>query len=307
MLLGMGIIHNSKLFWLLQTILCAVELVWLANSPMHIQLTSLLLPSTLVIIMGGLSYLINQIRPRPRLVEFTNIFIQLTVSSTLIGILTYLVASTPSMLMDMQLATLDQSMGFNWLFLYKAIKNSFPVELFLDIFYFGMVFEIFFIVAILIYKRLFSRAQELVWLVTLSALLCTTISIIVPAAGAFAYYEVKSALPYTREYLSLHAGQLKTINLITMQGVVQFPSYHTCLALIYMYAVRGIPKIFLASMIFNVLVLVATPPIGGHHFIDVWAGFIVTIISIAATTVLTQRAKDKKAANKTNESSDSLS
>ena len=67
-----------------------------------------------------------------------------------------------------------------------------------------------------------------------------------------------------------------------MQGLVTFPSFHTSLAIITTYAVRGIRFVTLPVAILNGLVIVSTLPEGGHYLIDVIAGAIISIIAIVA-------------------------
>ena len=58
--------------------------------------------------------------------------------------------------------------------------------------------------------------------------------------------------------------------------MVQFPSFHTALALLTAYAVRDVPYLARPVLILNLIVIVATLPVGGHHLADIIGGAAIT-------------------------------
>ena len=82
------------------------------------------------------------------------------------------------------------------------------------------------------------------------------------------------------EFLGLHEGTLKVIGQTPVQGVIQFPSFHTAMAILYTYAARGVPVLFPLLIVFNVLMIVSTMPIGGHYFADVLGGAAIALVTI---------------------------
>ena len=73
---------------------------------------------------------------------------------------------------------------------------------------------------------------------------------------------------------------MTTLNVRQMQGVVQFPSFHLAMAVLLIYAMRGIRYWFPIMLFFNILVILATPAIGGHHLTDLAGGALVTAFAI---------------------------
>lgn len=65
-------------------------------------------------------------------------------------------------------------------------------------------------------------------------------------------------------------------------GLVTFPSFHTSLAIITAYAVRGIKFVATPVAILNGIVIISTLPEGGHYLIDLIAGAIISTIAIVA-------------------------
>ncbi|HET6605523.1 MAG TPA: phosphatase PAP2 family protein [Rhodopila sp.] len=120
---------------------------------------------------------------------------------------------------------------------------------------------------------------------TASAAICTLVSSIIPAAGTFVHYTIPSdviaALPqkagsyYLQVFNSYRSGAADTIDIRHFEGVVQFPSFHTCMALMLAYSVRSIRWLFVPVCVWSGLTILATMPMGGHYFADVLAGACV--------------------------------
>ena len=67
-----------------------------------------------------------------------------------------------------------------------------------------------------------------------------------------------------------------------MKGLVGFPSLHVVLALLVAWSVRQINFWRWIYLAINAVVVIATPIQGGHHLIDVIAGFPVAALAIIA-------------------------
>jgi membrane-associated phospholipid phosphatase len=127
-------------------------------------------------------------------------------------------------------------------------------------------------------------------------------AVLYPAEGAFLYYSIRpeitailpsgsgvyhlSAMQYFRNSSSI------TLDLMQLQGVVTFPSFHTALALMTAFAWRHYRWIFYPMIAWNSVVIISTIPIGGHYFIDLvggsllWGGLAVISWSLARRTNL---------------------
>ena len=82
--------------------------------------------------------------------------------------------------------------------------------------------------------------------------------------------------------LALKSGALNEMFLQDLKGLVAFPSMHTVMALLTVYAVRDVPLLFWPVLVWNGLMLVAIPVDGGHHVVDVAGGAVLTVAAIAA-------------------------
>jgi membrane-associated phospholipid phosphatase len=63
-------------------------------------------------------------------------------------------------------------------------------------------------------------------------------------------------------------------------GIVTFPSFHASMAVLLAASMRGYRYGFAAAVIVNILMLLATVPIGYHYLTDVIAGCAIGLGSL---------------------------
>ena len=79
-------------------------------------------------------------------------------------------------------------------------------------------------------------------------------------------------------------------------GIITFPSFHAAAAILALWAFWGIWWLRPFALITNVSMLLATPVIGGHYFVDILAGILVAVGAIFAAKTLAHRASVSTAA-----------
>lgn len=114
----------------------------------------------------------------------------------------------------------------------------------------------------------------------MATLVAIPFSIFLPAVGTFGYFHINESEPYLKIIEGMHDGTLKTLDFHNMQGVVTFPSFHAAAAILIAYAARGIRLLFPVLLVLNAVMIIATPPIGGHYFIDIWGGIVQALATI---------------------------
>jgi membrane-associated phospholipid phosphatase len=100
------------------------------------------------------------------------------------------------------------------------------------------------------------------------------ISWLLPAASAWVYFGVVERVDayHLIDFNALRSGEMTRISLTHVNGLITFPSFHAALATILIYASRGVKMLFPLYLVLNLLMLAATPTVGGHYFIDIIAG-----------------------------------
>ena len=77
-------------------------------------------------------------------------------------------------------------------------------------------------------------------------------------------------------------GSLRELDMLQLGGIVTFPSFHAATAVLYLWALWDVRWIRPIAVLANVAMLLATPLVGGHYFVDVFAGIAVAAASITA-------------------------
>jgi hypothetical protein len=136
----------------------------------------------------------------------------------------------------------------------------------------------------------FERLKTFVWLYVVLLTACVVISIVVPAKG-FAVYEAQppelmARLPpgasvfYAKISEAYRSGALRTIDPSFLEGVVVFPSFHTIMAVLAIYAFWRTRVLWLLSLGINAIVLMSVVPIGGHYVWDVIGGALMFAVAV---------------------------
>ncbi|WGR98939.1 phosphatase PAP2 family protein [Bradyrhizobium sp. ISRA443] len=205
--------------------------------------------------------------------------------------LTYLITAANLPLRDNVLAHVDRLLGFDWLSFLQA-TNSSPLVVNLLARAYNAIGPLSNLVLIsLVLRRRGDRITEFMAVLSLSTVAVCIGMALVPAAGAFAYFHPAPQLfanfsalgemwPFLRTFLMLRDGTLSIIDLSTPDGIVSFPSFHTMLGLITIYAARDTRWLLIPVLIVNATMILATMPVGGHHLSDVLAGGALTIGAI---------------------------
>jgi membrane-associated phospholipid phosphatase len=132
---------------------------------------------------------------------------------------------------------------------------------------------------------------------SLSALALSTAVVVLicgfaPAAGAYAFYGITdgqlghlkgtgAGVWYLEHFYALRDATLRYIDLQKTEGVVQFPSYHTAIAVLSGWSLWRVRWLALPSAGYCAVVILTTSPIGGHYLIDLIAGAAIAAASIA--------------------------
>jgi membrane-associated phospholipid phosphatase len=89
----------------------------------------------------------------------------------------------------------------------------------------------------------------------------------------------------------LRDGALKVIDITAAQGLVSMPSFHTTLAVLFMYSLRQYRILFRAGIALNAVMILSTPTQGGHYLADVFAGLLLAAATIVAYRALFDRRR----------------
>jgi hypothetical protein len=190
---------------------------------------------------------------------------------------------------DAMLLRADQALGFHWLD-YVHWVDSHPLIARLYTFGYSQwgPGELLLLFAALAITRQSRRLYTLLLAFIAGAFLCITIASFLPATGISAFQHmtemhlshvsVATGFVQVADLERLRAGTLHDINMNDFKGMVTFPSYHSCLAVLLTWGAWTVPGLRWIALFLNGVMLVATPVNGGHYLVDTISGTIIALV-----------------------------
>ena len=278
--------------WILAAVVTAMLALGVAVTDFYVRAESVLIVLGATGLYGGFGYLnaTSPTRRNPRIAfTFTATAQMIMLLATMIA-LSYIATASNLPLMDTRLLAVDRALGWDFR-AYLSFINDRPLVLsLLALAYRTISLPILIIVIVLPAAGYYRRAGEFVTAFTVALLATTVISTLVPATGVYgtigitpadypnvipqAYYDGMIKIPALRD------GSLRELNLLQLDGVLTFPSFHAAAAILYGWALWEVRWLRPLNIFINTAMICATPAGGGHYFIDVLAGITLAFASI---------------------------
>ena len=293
--------------WLLLAGMTATLLAALALTRFSIEPMSALTPILVIGAYAAYAYY-NFRHPRKR-----DPFVVFTLGSTgqmllipaVMTPLTYVAASANLPMQDALLHAVDRALHLDWVAYYNLFYEHHPLLVAAVWSYALIGCPIFAVPIALGWTGRYWRLQVFALAFALALIVTTLVSIFVPAIGTYGllgvqpdpnvftpggYVAQAQNLPLVRD------GTLRELSYRSLVGVVTFPSFHAASAVLYLWAFWPVRRLGPVAAAANIMMLLATPVVGGHYFIDIFAGIAVAIAAIAAATCIARRLTGTAAA-----------
>lgn len=197
-------------------------------------------------------------------------------------VLTYLCARCALPLRDDALASLDRTIGFDWVAWSAWVEGHRAVHVVLRLAYASLLPQIVVCCCVLPLTAGRQRLSELFWSALAAILVTAFVSALLPALGAYPHYGLADRADWLPDVLALRRPAPVAFALGGMNGVVTMPSFHAVLAVLFIRAHRRTGVVGYAATALNLAMLVSTPSEGGHYLCDVIAGCMVAAGSTLA-------------------------
>jgi membrane-associated phospholipid phosphatase len=231
---------------------------------------------------------LHQVADRTALVLRALFFMFILLSATLV--FSYLSAVANFPLRDTTFAAVDRAFGLDWVGLLALLNGRPWLSRTLTLVYWSGGLQLWFVLLVLGATGQRARLAETEALFSLSTITVCVLGLFFPAVGAMAYYQPPaeyltnflkfSGMWHYEAFMSLRTAAEPRLDFSAFAGVIQFPSFHTVLAVLTTYAVRDWKWLFWPALATNSLVVLATLPEGGHHMSDSIAGGLISIVAI---------------------------
>ena len=262
----------------------------------------LVLPVTAALfLLVGAAYFRSQ-RRRPVLSGTLVAIAQITLFAVLAAVLNYLLLLFDRPLIDDLLLRADEAIGIHWPTLFTTLKTSALAPL-LTVAYQSNGVLLAGVVALLGFTGRDAELDRFLMAFFVATLLTLAFWAIFPSFGAATYLVSTGAvttLPgatvdqgFAKVLLAFKSGALKEMFLQDLKGLVAFPSMHTAMALLVLYAVYTIRPVFWLCLPWTALILLSIPVDGGHHVVDVLGGIVLTWLSILAARRIVAHVEER--------------
>jgi len=290
--LSAGLAAPGPWFWALVGVLTLLDALWLAIVGIGVAWTGLFAVLGSVTVLLGLALLFSAVKPEPKLRAMALSSAYLAAFTTAAAVLHYLGATLALPFADPALARFEAAMGFDWRGWVGGLAAHPHLSWWLALAYHSSGPQVGLVVIALSAVSRVARLWAYARLFSLALLASIAVSALFPAIGPYAYYdphaypqghlETVGALWHLDALYALRDGTLPTIALSEIRGLVTFPSFHACLAVLTAWALAPVPVIGPLALLLNAAIIVATLGAGGHYGPDVLAGTLMGVVLVAA-------------------------
>ena len=204
----------------------------------------------------------------------------------------YALMALPIPLVDSQLAAADNAMGFYWPDLAAPFRRSDELTDWGKVIYRSFVWQPALVTISLSVAGMHDRAWRFVTAATISLGLVAFIGPLFPADTAAVYFHVpewpnlKSVWKASEVIHAIRGGH-RLIDQSMIAGLLTFPSYHACSAILFSWALYPLKVLRWPVLILNAAMFYLTIVIGGHYVVDLPGGALLALVSIQAARLPT--------------------
>jgi len=198
---------------------------------------------------------------------------------------------------DGMLLAADGLLGLNWNAYFDLVMSRPRLMTLMDWSYQSLTLVSGFAFLLLIALGEVKRSRFFLDTFLVTAIVCSSIGFLFPAEAAvkiliggpemFPGMAEPPGLYHLGHLDNLRSGLPLVLNLNSLPGLVTVPSFHTAAGIILIWSFRQ-TVLFVPVTAYSLVMISATPVLGGHYFIDLIAG---TLVALAVLVLFQRRAR----------------
>jgi hypothetical protein len=213
--------------------------------------------------------------------------------------LAYIAAAANLPLQDANFAYFDRLLGLDWQGYYHFVCARPGLIPYVYVAYAMIGLPTFVVPILLGLAGQYGRLQRFTFACSLTAAVTVLVSGMLPAIGTYQQYGISADtsvfkasgyLVQVDEIPLVREGALRVLSFETLSGIVTFPSFHAAAAVLALWAFWGLWWMRPFALMAYGGMLLATPLVGGHYFVDVFAGGGLAMLAIAAGRFMEERS-----------------
>jgi membrane-associated phospholipid phosphatase len=194
---------------------------------------------------------------------------------------------------DALLFRMDRALGFDWWAFVQLFGNRWLWGAML-VSYGSIIPQTILLLILLSTSNRHSRAWQFVTASSLALGATMIVMPFFPADGSLVLCSLKPGSPWLAKGVcdygpiihQLKDGQIKVLAGNALIGMVSMPSFHTAIALQFMWGFWPYRWLRWPVVAVNVLLICGTIAIASHYFVDLLGGAIIALLAIKAATIL---------------------
>lgn len=268
----------------------AIDAAWVHAGRFDIDARGFAAITILTIVCTGAGLFYERVRKEERLAAMligTGFLLGMSASFSLLN---YLLLTIAGQRIDVPLAAFDRALGVDWPAMMILAARHPVVSAVLQLAYISVLPQIALLVAMLGWRGRHHNIYALCLSLTAGATISIFVWTLAPSFGAFSVYALPADVSrhlalaldgqYAKDLVALLAHGPGYISPTSAKGLIGFPSFHAVMAMFVVWYARELNVVRWFVLALNSVVLVATPIQGGHHVVDVLAGFVVAAIGV---------------------------
>jgi len=277
------------MIWRILAVLAVICGIWLAAEGMSLDVSGIRVFFYIYGLFLVVSLFYRFVRRDDFIYLFGQVATQWLTAAALLGVLSYVSARLSFPLTDETWIAIDRAIGFDWR-AYITWVDHYPFLTFLSsTAYISSGPQMMAMVVVLFLYKKISHIQRFLLTFLFTGIVTIFFAAIFPAVAGYVHYNIDVS-----HYANLHpiaariheapylAMRNHTTDVLTfpMQGIITFPSFHSALAIVLIYASWPVRWLRALAIPLNILVLFATPIDGGHWLTDVLGGVVIAFAVI---------------------------
>lgn len=286
--------HAAALSWTMLGLFGTVTVVALAVLGVRPALSNVtLLP---ILIALALVTYHRLVRPIPVIAGGMQSFLQFMLIMMFGMFLSFAAAACGFPYRDSLLLGIDRALGFDW-FAYARWVDSHPILVVLYRFAYGsFLVQPLVLVFLLVVQGELRRLHLFTFAFALSLFVACTVFVFVPAVSVYAGLQVSldqfdnlkpvSTFEHIKFIEAMRHGTLATLNPAEGAGLITFPSFHSCGAVLLIWGFWGVRFARIPALLLNLTMLASTPIDGAHYLVDVIGGVSLAVAVLGLALAL---------------------
>ena len=282
------------LSWAMIAVMALITLASLAWLGVSAPASSL--PVSIVGLVATLLAFHLRLHRIPRILLGTAAFLQFCLILPIGMLLSFAAAASDAPFRDGLLLAADRALGFDWM-AYASWVDSRPwLAVAYRAAYLSFMMQPPLLIALLAAHGEFRRLHLFSFAFTFTLTVTCLIFYFVPAVSIYAHLQVPpedfrnlhpvSTFQHLEFIDGMRAGTLALIDPLKGAGLITFPSFHACGAVLLTWGFWGVRAARAPALLLNLTMLASTPLDGAHYLVDVIGGVALAGAGIAAARTL---------------------